>query len=260
MDLVLPMNEISAVIITYNEERNIGRCLESLQGVADEIVVVDSFSTDKTEKICQGYGVRFIRHPFDGYMEQKNWAAAQAAYDRVLSLDADEALSEELKSSILSVKNNWQHEGYYFNRLTNYCGQWIRHLGWYPDRKLRLWDRRRGSWEGKGLHEIFLLHAGYKAGFLKGDILHYSYYSIRGHIEQVNKFTDIGADTAFKNGKEAPLGIIIFNPLWKFFRDYIIKLGFLDGYYGLVISVISAQATFLKYVKLRELIKNRDGE
>ncbi|MBU2590567.1 MAG: glycosyltransferase family 2 protein [Nitrospinae bacterium] len=250
------MNKISAVIITYNEERNIGRCLESLRGVADEIVVVDSFSKDKTEEICQKYGVRFIKYKFEGHIEQKNWAAAQAAYDHVLSLDADEALSDELKSSIMEVKDSWKYDGYYFNRLTNYCGQWIRHLGWYPDRKLRLWDRRKGSWQGNNPHDKFLLQAGSTTHFLKGDLLHYSYYSIRGHIDQVNKFTDIGAATALRNGKSAPLLMIVLNPLWKFFRDYVVKLGFLDGYYGLVISVISAQATFLKYVKLRELIMN----
>lgn len=254
------MNKISAVIITYNEEINIGRCLESLQGLANEIVVVDSFSTDKTEEICQGYGVRFIKHPFEGYMEQKNWAAAQATYDHLLSLDADEALSEQLKSSILEVKINWRHDGYSFNRLTNYCGQWIRHLGWYPDRKLRLWDRRKGTWQGKGLHERFVMYADTTTAFINGDLFHYSYYSIRGHIDQVNKFTDIGAATALKNGKRASILMIVLNPLWKFFRDYIVKLGFLDGYYGLVISVISAQATFLKYVKMRELIKKGGGE
>ena len=123
---------ISAVIITLNEERNIGRCLDSLQGVADEIVVVDSYSSDRTEEICRSHGARFIQHRFAGHIEQKNWAILQASHPYVLSLDADEALSYELTSSILEVKGNWTHDAYYFNRLTSYCGKWIRHTTWYP--------------------------------------------------------------------------------------------------------------------------------
>jgi len=140
--------KISAVIITFNEEKNIGRCLDSLQKVADEIVVVDSCSNDKTCEICEKYGVRFIQNRFKGHIEQKNFAMQQAEYDWVLSLDADEVLSLELTDSILKVKKDWVIDGYAFNRLTNYCGTWIRHCGWYPDTKLRLWDKRRGRWGG----------------------------------------------------------------------------------------------------------------
>ncbi|RLD58345.1 MAG: glycosyltransferase family 2 protein, partial [Bacteroidetes bacterium] len=118
--------QISAVIITYNEERNIGRCLDSLSDVADEIVVVDSYSSDRTEEICRSYNAVFIKHKFTGHIQQKNWAILQASSPYILSLDADEVLSEELKASILRVKENWTHDGYYFNRLTSYCGKWIR--------------------------------------------------------------------------------------------------------------------------------------
>ena len=166
------MVEISAVIITFNEERNIERCLESLIGVVDEIVIVDSYSTDRTEEICRKYNVHFIKHRFTGYSEQKNWAILQARSPYILSLDADEALSEELKSSILRVKNNWTHNGYYFNRLTNYCGKWIRHTSWYPSRKLRLWDSRLGSWGGLDVHEKYFLQKGASRQFLKGDLLY----------------------------------------------------------------------------------------
>ena len=134
------------IIITLNEERNIGRCLESVNDIADEIVVVDSYSTDDTEKICKLYGVKFIQHRFDGHIEQKNWAINQAKYPHILSLDADEVLSPRLKASIKAVKENWEFDGYYFNRMTNYCGKWIRHSSWYPSRKLRLWDSRKGEW------------------------------------------------------------------------------------------------------------------
>src|ERR1035437_3751774 len=132
------MIQLSVVIITYNEEYNIARCLESVKTIADDIVVIDSFSTDKTKEICESAGVRFVQHKFEGHIEQKNWAITQAKFPHILSLDADEALDGTLIKSILEVKNNWKYDGYYMNRLTNYCGKWIYHCGWYPDRKLRL--------------------------------------------------------------------------------------------------------------------------
>ena len=251
------MTKISAVIITYNEERNIGRCLESVKDIADDIVVVDSFSTDNTEKICREHDVRFIQHAFEGHIEQKNWAIAQARYPHILSLDADELLSDRLKRSIREVKENWEFDGYYFNRLTNYCGKWIRHSSWYPSRKLRLWDSRKGRWGGMNPHDHFILEKGASRKLLKGDLLHYSYYSIYQHIEQINRFSDIAAKSFFEVGRKASWFNIIFNPLWRMFRDYIIKFGFMDGFFGLVISMNSAHETFLKYSKLRKL--NRDA-
>ena len=249
------MPNISVVIITYNEERNIGRCLESVRGIADDIVVVDSFSTDKTGEICQQYGARFLKHAFEGHIEQKNWAIPHAKYPFILSLDADEVLSEELRNSILEVKKNWKYDGYYFNRLTNYCGKWIRHSSWYPSRKLRLWDSRKGKWGGTNPHDKFILERRSSKKFLKGNLLHFSYYSIHEHIQQINKFSDIVAISYHKEGRHASLLNIIFNPLWRLFRDYIIKLGFLDGFYGLIICVNSAHETFLKYSKLRRICK-----
>lgn len=244
---------ISAVIITLNEERNIGRCLDSLQGVADEIVVVDSYSTDGTEDICRAYGVRFIRHRFHGHIEQKNWAILQASHPYVLSLDADEALSYELKSSILRVKENWTHDGYQFNRLTSYCGKWIRHTTWYPSKKLRLWDSRKGNWGGMNPHDRFLLAKGASRKFLKGDLLHHSYYSVDEHLKQINSFSSILARSYFEQGRKTHKVVIFFAPLWRFIKDYVFRLGFLDGFYGLVISVNSAHEVFLKYVKLRNI-------
>ena len=251
------MPKISAVIITYNEEKNIGKCLDSIRNIADDVVVVDSYSTDNTEKICREFGARFIRHPFEGHIEQKNWAITQAKYPHILSLDADEVISERLKQSIIKVKNNWKYDGYYFNRLTNYCGKWIRHSSWYPSRKLRLWDSRKGKWGGRNPHDKFILERNTSKKFLRGDLLHFSYYSIHEHIQQINKFSDIVATSLYKEGMQASRANIIINPLWRLFRDYFIKLGFLDGFYGLVISVNSAHETFLKYSKLRRICKDK---
>lgn len=251
------MTPISAVIITFNEERNIGRCLESLQGVADDIVVIDSFSTDKTAEICASFGVRFIEHAFEGHIQQKNWAISQAKYPHVLSLDADEALDETLKKSILEVKNNWKFDGYTMNRLTNYCGSWIRHCGWYPDTKLRLWDSRKGEWGGTNPHDKYeLTDKSSETKHLKGDILHYSYYTREDHYKQIEYFTSILAKAQYQEGKKAPWITWILSPVVKFVKDYIIKLGVLDGKAGFTISRLSAYATFVKYKKLRKLIQS----
>lgn len=248
------MTPISAVIITFNEERNIERCLKSLQGIVDEIVVVDSFSKDRTKEICEQYGVKFVEHHFDGHIEQKNWAITQATYPHVLSLDADEALDEILQQEILRVKANWQADGYSMNRLTNYCGKWVHHCGWYPDTKLRLWDSRKGAWGGDNPHDKYELFDGDKnTQQLKGDILHYSYYTRADHYKQVEYFTTILANAQFKRGKKAPLFVLFFSPIVKFIKDYFIKLGFLDGHTGFTICRISAFATYLKYQKLRAL-------
>jgi glycosyltransferase involved in cell wall biosynthesis len=249
------MIKLSAVIITFNEERNIVRCLQSLEGIADEIVVVDSFSTDNTEKLCRQFAVRFISHAFEGYMQQKKWACAQAAYDHILSLDADEVLSPELRNSILAVKSDWLADGYVFNRLTNYIGTWIRHSGWYPDRKLRLWDRHKGDWSGINLHESVEMVQGSIVKRLPGDLLHYSYYSIQQHLNQINNYTEIAAGEGVAKGKNTSMIIIIIKCVWKFKRDYFFKLGFLDGTAGFIVCYQSAYATFIKYIKMRELKK-----
>jgi glycosyltransferase involved in cell wall biosynthesis len=248
------MIKLSAVIITFNEEKNIARCLDSVKEVADDILVVDSFSTDKTELICKEKNVRFILHSFEGYKQQKNWAIMQAKYPHILSLDADEALSDELKQSIVSVKNNWHYEGYVMNRLTNYCGKWIYHCGWYPDKKLRLFDSRKGKWGGGEVHEIYLLHEkNSKAGFLKGDILHYSYYSIEEHRRQSQKYADISARFLHGRGRKVSFSMIWLKAGFKFVRNYFFKMGFLDGRLGWIICKITAHETYLKYLTLYRL-------
>ena len=251
------MPEISVVIITFNEERNIARCLDSVKGIADDVVVVDSFSTDKTEEICKAKNVRFVQHTFNGHIEQKNWAITQAKYPHVLSLDADEALDEELKKSVLYIKNNWTPDGYFMNRLTNYCGKWIYHCGWHPDSKLRLWDSRKGKWGGTNPHDKYEMNdKNATVGFLKGNILHYSYYSVQDHYKKTNYFSTIGAEELFKKTVKVTLVKLYLSPVAKFINSYFFQLGILDGYYGFVISWISAKSTYLKYSKLKDLYKN----
>ncbi|WP_027418793.1 glycosyltransferase family 2 protein [Crocinitomix catalasitica] len=251
------LKKISAVIITYNEEKNIETCLKSLVGIVDEIVVVDSFSTDKTESICLKYGARFIPHKFDGHIEQKNWAREQATCDIVLSLDADEALDETLQKSILSLKVDWQFEGYKMNRLTNYCGKWIRHTGWYPDVKLRLWQKGKGHWTGENPHDEFVLFdKNANIGHLKGDILHYSYHHPDDHDKQIEYFTNIAAKTHVEKGKSTFFMQRYLSAILKFIKCYFIKLGFLDGKEGWIISVKSSYAAYLKYKKINALKKH----
>jgi ADP-heptose:LPS heptosyltransferase/glycosyltransferase involved in cell wall biosynthesis len=249
------MVKISAVILTYNEEKNIERCLLSLKDIVDDIVVLDSFSTDNTASICEKYQVRFFQNAFLGYVEQKNKALEYAKYDYVLSLDADESVSDKLKESILRVKENWTADGYYFNRLTNYIGKWIRHGDWYPDRKLRLWNKQKGEWGGTNPHDQVIMKQGSIISYIKGDLFHYSFYSIFQHVEQSNKFSEILAAEYFKKGKKANFFSYTLKPFWWFIKSYFIKGGVLDGYSGFVISIISAQSNFLKFIKLKQLNK-----
>jgi glycosyltransferase involved in cell wall biosynthesis len=252
------MIKLSGVIITYNEERNIAQCLESLVNVVDEIVVVDSFSSDNTKAICKTFNVRFVEQKFLGYIEQKNFALEQAKYEHVVSLDGDEALSETLQKSIIGLKSNWKYDGYYSNRLNNLCGQWIKHTTWYPDKKLRVFNKRKAKWAGVNPHDkISLIDTSKKTGFLKGDILHRNYQTYSEHNQQIEKFTTIAAQAYYDLGKKASLFKLIVNPTWAFFQSYIIKLGFLDGFNGFYISVQTALIRFLKYAKLRELYKKK---
>lgn len=255
------MNEIklSAVVITFNEEKNIAACLKSLQAVADEIIVLDSFSTDRTKKICEQFDVQFVTHSFDGYTAQKNRADKLAKHDFILSLDADELLSDELKQAILEVKKNSLHDAYFFNRLNHYCGKAIRVTDWYPDRKLRLWNKNKGQWEGDFLHEKVVLQVGTSTKFLEGDLLHYSFASIEEHILQANKFSSIAAAQLVSAQKKGLFFRLLLNPFFKFFKNYVLKRGFLAGWYGFIISNIIAFETFLKYAKAIHLKFKKKG-
>lgn len=238
---------LSAVIITLNEEENIARCLDSLRDVADEIIVVDSFSSDDTEKISRAKNARFVQHPFEGYIEQKNFALTQATHDYVLSLDADEYLSDELRQSILEARKNPGKDGYYVNRLNNFCGKWIYHSGWYPDRKLRLWNRRKGKWGGMNPHDKVIMREGSSIGFLKGDLLHYTVSSVEQFRKQQEMFAAIAAREILKQGRNSNQLISSIRALGMFVRKYFLQLGFIDGYYGWIICSEAAAYTYRKY-------------
>jgi glycosyltransferase involved in cell wall biosynthesis len=248
------MPKISAVIITMNEEKLIKQCLQSLDDVADEVIVVDSFSTDSTEQTCKKFNVKFVQHEFKGFMDQKNYALSLASHSYVLSLDADEALSEELKKSILEVKNNLKYDGYHFSRLSNYCGQWIHHSAWYPDRQLRLFKAEKGAWGLFNVHERFIMNHDSKIGRLKGDILHWPFNSQKDLIEKIENYSEIAASEYYKSGRKVWFLTPIVHMSWRFFQTYFIRLGFLDGKKGYVICKTGAYSSFLKYAKLRKLI------
>lgn len=253
------MNKISVVIITFNEEKNIERCLKSVQDIADEIIVVDSFSTDRTKQICESFhNLKFIPHKWEGYSNSKNYGINSATNDLIFSIDADEVVSDELKKSINYFKQKELdvNVALTVNRLTNYCGKWIKHGGWYPDTKLRLWNRKIGKWQGE-IHEIVVLdNKTTTPQLLDGDLLHYSIQSIEQHIDTINKFSTIAAQSKKAKGKKTNLLKILFKPIIKFIILYIIRLGFLDGYFGFVIAASSAYSTYLKEIKLNYLYKS----
>ena len=242
--------KLSAVIITFNEAEHLDKCLCSLESVADEILVVDSFSTDRTKEICEKHDVRFIKQKFLGYKEQKNFAMSKARFNYILSVDGDEALSEQLKNSILEIKNNWTLDGYYCNRLNNYCGQWIKYSDWYPDRKLRLFKKNTGEWKGINPHDSFKLYHGRKSGRLKGDLLHWIYRDYKEHKEKVERFSSIAAQSYYDLGIKSSLVKIIWRPSWAFLKAYLFRRGFLDGKNGWLISKETFNVTYLKYTKL----------
>lgn len=249
------MENISLVVIAHNEEMNIERCLASVKDICNEIIVVDSFSTDQTLEICEKFNAKVFQKKWAGYSLQKNFGNEKASNNYILSLDADEVLSDDLRASIKEIKESGFKGAYAFNRLNNYCGKWIKHTSWYPDRKLRIWNKNEGQWEGD-IHEEVKFSNDIPVQQLKGDLLHYSYASITQHISQYNLFTDYVAEEAFSKHKRSNLFIAFYKSFWKFFREYFFKLGLLDGYYGFVVSILSSHATFLKYLKLRELNKN----
>jgi glycosyltransferase involved in cell wall biosynthesis len=245
------MIKISAVIITYNEEKNIGRCIDSLRPVADEIVVIDSYSTDRTYDLCIEKGVRVIKHPFKGHIDQKNYGVSQAAYDIVLSLDADEYLSEELTKSILEVKESWPCDAYRMNRLSNYGGKWIRHGNWYPDKKIRLWKKHLGLWGGENPHDKVVLKRGVRVMQLKGDLLHRAYMDSAETLNKIQNYSEIFARENVGRRSSSVLQIMLHTS-FAFFKSFIIKRGFMDGYEGLVVATAVANHVFYKYAKLYE--------
>jgi heptosyltransferase-3 len=248
------MIKISAVIITYNEEKNITRCIDSLRLVADEIIVIDSYSKDRTKEICLAKGVTFVEHTFRSHIDQKNFAVTQGTYSYILSLDADEYLSPELIQSILEVKRTWPAEAYRMNRLSSYGNKWIKHGSWYPDRKIRLWNRDVGLWGGENPHDRVVLKRGTKVIHLQGDILHRAYKDSRETLEKIQRYSDI---FAFENvgRKNSSILKILGHTSFAFIKSYLIKRGFMDGYEGLMVAKAEANHVFYKYAKLYEVNK-----
>jgi glycosyltransferase involved in cell wall biosynthesis len=254
------MNKISVVVITFNEEKNIGRCLDSVKSVADEIIVLDSFSTDATVYIALQKGAVIHQQSFAGYIQQKNKAIKLASNNNVLLLDADEALSDELTASIAAVKQNSDHQAFSMNRCNIYCGQPIRHGLWYPDRKLRLFDKRIGSCGGLNPHDKIILTENCTVQQLKGDLLHYTYQSFNEYMIRNEEVSNTAAESIFHSGKKIHWTKIFLSPAWAFINGYFLRLGFLDGSNGLVIATHTANQSYKKYYKLRQLQKTAAGK
>lgn len=245
---------LSVAIITLNEEKNIARCLESVKNIATEIIVLDSLSTDNTKNICATYNVRFIDQPFLGYIEQKNKALEFCTQPYILCLDADECLDEQLQQTILhAISTKANTDAFIMKRCTSFCGHWIRHGAWYPDKKIRLFKKGKGIWGGTNPHDKIVLAKDANLQQLQGEILHYSFYTMDEYITQSNKFTTIQAQAMLLQDKKSNWFKIIVNPFVAFVNGYIIKRGFLDGWDGFFIAKTIAYFTMVKYLKLLRL-------
>jgi glycosyltransferase involved in cell wall biosynthesis len=249
------MPPISATIITHNEARNITRALRSL-ACADEIVVVDANSTDETRELAAGLGARVVVHFWEGFAAQKNFATQEARHDWILSLDAD----EELDAAAQDAVKRWKvteptAAGYQLARRAQYLGRWIRHSGWYPDSKLRLFDRRKGQWEGAYVHESVVVQGQVET--LPGEILHYTCDSLAEHRRRIEFYTNLAAREMYEKHETVGLLRRLLAPLWIFLHTYFFRLGFLDGYQGFLIARMAALYVARKYSKLANL--NREA-
>lgn len=251
--------KISATVITLNEEHNIADALKSLAW-ADEIIVVDSESTDHTVEIARQFTERIFVRPWPGYAQQKNFAAEQAANNWIFNLDADERISSELEREIEALKSHAASDAVAFEmpRLTWYLGRWIKHSGWYPDYKLRLYDKTKGRWVGDYVHESVSVYG--RVERLAGDLLHYTVRNSSDHHQRLDRYTTLAAKEQFSNGKRASISSLLFSPAGSFLRSYILKRGFLDGIPGLAISCFAAHYVFLKNLKLWEMSKQNSND
>ena len=249
--------KLSAAIITFNEEANIKDCIDSLIDIVDEVVVVDSFSTDKTKEICSRYPkVKFFENPFHGHIQQKNYAIDICEEQWILSLDADERVTPELRESIKNFfgsKNKEKYVGVKFPRLNYHLHKPIRHTGWYPNARYRLFKKGFAHWGGENPHDKIILNG--KGLMIKGDLIHYSCIDLSDQVDTINKFSSITAYIRFGKGRKFYSWRLLLKPISKFIELYFIKRGFLDGMAGYIISISSAYATFLNEAKLYELDK-----
>ncbi|HLK47266.1 MAG TPA: glycosyltransferase family 2 protein [Bryobacteraceae bacterium] len=243
--------KITATIITLNEERNIARSIESLR-CCDEIVVVDSGSNDRTVELASNLGARVIESPWHGYATQKNYAAEQATHDWILSLDADEALSESLEGELWTLKKRGpSYDAYTVPRLAQYMGRWILHSGWYPDRKVRLYHRAKAKWMGDFVHESVAVRG--RVGHLEANLLHYTCDSLSEHLKTMDRYTTLAAEELVSRKQKIHTHNMIVDPIWTLFKTYFLQRGFQDGLEGLTIAYMAALYTFLKYAKARNM-------
>jgi glycosyltransferase involved in cell wall biosynthesis len=244
------MPAITATIITFNEQHSIAEAVASLS-CCDEIVVVDSGSTDRTCEIASACGARVVTRPRDGYSKQKNFAAEQASHDWILSVDADERLSAELADEVVKLKSRLQDgavAAYSMPRRAFYLGKWINHSGWYPDRKVRLYDRRHCRWEGDFVHERMVV-AG-RVAELNGDLLHFPYSDWDEHLAKLDKYTQLAADAARSAQSRGSVLKLIFGPAASFIKAFFFHAGFLDGWRGLVIAYLGARYVFKREFRI----------
>jgi len=251
--------QISAVIITYNEEKNVEDAIRSVRW-ADEVLVVDSESTDRTRELANSLGARVLINPWPGFSLQKQFGVDQAANDWIFSLDADERVSDSLKAEVGEIRDNGPTvEGYKIPRLSYYMGRSIKHGGWYPDLQLRLFDRRKGKWNGAVIHESVKMEPEAKVGKLKSDILHYSVESAEHHNRMIaERYAPLGAQRMYETGRRTSPLKAVFAAWFAFIRAYFLKAGFLDGFAGFCIAYFSAHHAFMKHVMLIEL-QRKDG-
>jgi glycosyltransferase involved in cell wall biosynthesis len=246
------MNRFTATLITLNEEQNLPRVLASLKNIADEIVVLDAGSTDRTRELAEKSGARVFVREWTDYSNQRNFAAAQASHDWIFTIDADEELSEELRKSLAAWKQSEaKNAGYQVSRLANYLGRWIHHSGWYPDLNVRLYRRDRARYEG-AIHERMVVDGS--VGRLEGDLLHYAYRTAEEHAAKVEAYSSLAAEQFFNRGRRRWRAAMIVAPPWALVRAYVFQQGFRDGGHGWKIAKSSARYVKMKYRKLGVLV------
>jgi glycosyltransferase involved in cell wall biosynthesis len=238
--------------MTYNEEKNIGRCLESMQGIADEILVVDSFSQDQTAAIAQSMGARVIQRPFSNYRDQRAFSIAQAQHDFILNLDADEWLTPELFKAIEGVKANRQFDAYFLLRKNGIGEHWLRFGGWKPETKLRLFDRKAVFLKDKDIHEEIALRDKASSSRLPGFFYHHTNSNFADRLQTVNRLSTRAAEEMHRKRKKGSYTRLLFKPAFRFFKEYVLQGGFRDGFYGYMVAMSSAQYVFFREAKLLE--------
>jgi glycosyltransferase involved in cell wall biosynthesis len=251
------MTPISAVIITFNEERNIKNCIESLIPVMDEIIIIDSFSTDLTKEICLTYPVVYMEKSWQGYSDAKNFGNSMAKHEFIFSIDADERLSEDLQNELILLKSQKIKGNYSVNRLTNYCNHWVHYSGWFPDWKTRLFSKEISTWNDEIVHEDLVHSSGIETKKLNGLLHHYSYYSYKQHKEKADNYSLLTAKKYFTQKKKVTFLSPYLSAISRFISMYLWKRGFLDGYSGFMIAKISAQSNIVKYNELLRLYREK---